>query len=1269
MDSQSPDNTFFIRQLMLMGSYRNISNSTRNGGTGISAVFSSTGMLTVEPTRKFLSYGQMKAPVISLTGSQTTTAQLNQPMLLAFDVAPESGDGIIETEFSVYTPSKQYKRLCRKFEPPYALVWTPTESGTHTIYVDTYNLQYHGGVGGCFYVNVVASVPPASPLVAMPAKVPVPVGRPVRIPLLAGNDPLNFGFLGDLPKGVIYDAPNQELTGVYSGSNNRTVRISATNAVGDDVGEMTLVANPAAPCLTAPRVLYGALNASANYPLTCDKSATFSASGLPGGLALNASTGVITGTPAQTGTGVFLVTAQNTSGQGITPVAYNIATSTQSLSVAIAGSGSVTVGFTGQSQRLIGESYTVTATPADGNVFVGWTGGVTSSEPTLTFVMTPGLTLTANFAALPDFWFMGPLEGNIGVPLTYSLSFVTNVTSFSATGLPDGLSIDSVTGTISGTPTQAATGTFRVCAINSVGNVEHAENYWIAGPPIPLSVTVLGSGSVDSEFAGISQRTDGHQYCVGAYPDSGYVFTGWTGSVTGTSQILSFTMAPGMALTANFAPLPQISNLAITGTVGLPLTYQIQANNGAISYGASNLPGDLSVDPATGVISGTPTLEVQNYSTLTASSPLGQSSQSVPVKISPAPLTLTVSVSGSGSIAGAVIGANSKIKGKTCVLIASPADGYAFTSWSGGLTGTNAIATFTMTSDMAVTANFGALPASSNQALSGTAGTPISFEFKSVGATSFSATGLPDGLSIDPATGVISGTPALETSGTAQVTVQNACGSITVSVSYRIYPAPCSLVVAVSGSGSVTEGFLGTTVRVRGNTYSITATPAAGNVFKGWSGSIISGSSTVSFTMADGLALTATFGSLPQIDPPAALSGTVGSALTYQVQASDAESFSTGVLPAGLTITAATGVISGTPTQAGSGSFDVTVQNANGSVGATIQYLISASSSPLSVAVSGSGSVTTGFLGVTERTVGTTYDLAATPAPGYVFKGWSGGVTSATPTISFTMTEGLSLTATFAPLPRFTATGQLSGTTGTPLTYALKATDATSYAVTGLPGGLTIDGTTGLISGIPILAGSGSFQATARNANGSVSAAIPYGISIKRYALTVAVSGSGSVPSAFRGTTQQAAGKTYIITATPAAFYVFKGWSGSLTSTNPALSLTLTKAMSLVATFAPAPFMGTATYSASFTVNGKSVPLTIATKAGRSTMTLTYGGLKYTGTGLYTAAGQASYTIKTADGKKSISVKTTYVTATATISGTATIGTARSFVARKVTAR
>lgn len=68
------------------------------------------------------------------------------------------------------------------------------------------------------------------------------------------------------------------------------------------------------------------------------------------------------------------------------------------------------------------------------------------------------------------------------------------------------------------------------------------------------------------------------------------------------------------------------------------------------------------------------------------------------------------------------------------------------------------------------------------------------------------------------------------------------------------------LEVLVTGPGSVSKGFLGTSSREVGRLYKLIASPQRGKRFLGWSGSLTSSSRTLSFLMQEGLVLHAYFG-------------------------------------------------------------------------------------------------------------------------------------------------------------------------------------------------------------------------------------------------------------------------------------------------------------------------------------------------------------------------------------------------------------------------
>jgi hypothetical protein len=82
-------------------------------------------------------------------------------------------------------------------------------------------------------------------------------------------------------------------------------------------------------------------------------------------------------------------------------------------------------------------------------------------------------------------------------------------------------------------------------------------------------------------------------------------------------KLLPFLVVFAVATTA-FAAKPKITAApTATGQVGVPFSFQITAINDATGYNAAGLPPGLSLDRATGLISGTPA--ANGTSTVTAS--------------------------------------------------------------------------------------------------------------------------------------------------------------------------------------------------------------------------------------------------------------------------------------------------------------------------------------------------------------------------------------------------------------------------------------------------------------------------------------------------------------------------------------------------------------------------------------------------------------------------------------------------------------------------
>ena len=111
-------------------------------------------------------------------------------------------------------------------------------------------------------------------------------------------------------------------------------------------------------------------------------------------------------------------------------------------------------------------------------------------------------------------------------------------------------------------------------------------------------------------------------------------------------MILSASNAGGtgnQTLTLTVIPIqtPLISSpTTATATVGQLFTYTITANNSPTSFNATGLPAGLSINTATGIISGTPTKSGTHTITLSASNVVGTKNLTLTLTVNPFQLSV-----------------------------------------------------------------------------------------------------------------------------------------------------------------------------------------------------------------------------------------------------------------------------------------------------------------------------------------------------------------------------------------------------------------------------------------------------------------------------------------------------------------------------------------------------------------------------------------------------------------------------------------------------
>ncbi len=236
---------------------------------------------------------------------------------------------------------------------------------------------------------------------------------------------------------------------------------------------------------------------------------------LPAGLALNTTSGVISGTPTASGSYTFTVQATNTVGSAsqsfsgtVTSSAIGPAIGTTVLNSLTQGTAfSQTLSATGTSPitwtvsggtlpaglTLSSSLGTITGTPTGSgsySVVITATNLVSSDSKTYAGTITtggtaPAITTTTLTALVVGSVFSQTIARTGSTPITWGVSAGT---------IPAGLSVNSSTGVIAGTPTTAGAYSFTVQATNAFGSTTQAYTGSVTNPS-STTYSIFGTGT------------------------------------------------------------------------------------------------------------------------------------------------------------------------------------------------------------------------------------------------------------------------------------------------------------------------------------------------------------------------------------------------------------------------------------------------------------------------------------------------------------------------------------------------------------------------------------------------------------------------------------------------------------------------------------------------------------------------------------------------------------------------------------------------------
>jgi hypothetical protein len=436
-----------------------------------------------------------------------------------------------------------------------------------------------------------------------------------------------------------------------------TATITATSVKQTTVSGSVTIMVSALPVVSTTQAQLTAAPATAgvafSFPFAATGGAgtlTWNAVGLPTGLSINSSTGAISGTAASKGSPSVTVTVTDSSAAGpksasstLTLTINNPAppaiTTTQSQITAAPGTAGTAYGFTFHATGTGTLTWSATGLPSDALSLAGSTGivsGTPTSKATTSFNLTVSDSFGQSSAATPFVLTVnnpvGPAitttqaqvtaaPGTIGTPYSFTFHDTgAGALTWSTTGLPaDGLSLNSSTGVISGTPTTKQSVTFNLTVTDTFGQSTSATPFTItvnnpAAPVISTTPAQVPSATVNVAYNFTFQGSGFGTLAWSTTPalSDGLSINAGTGKVTGTPTVAT-TLNFSVSLTDGVGQVTTVPGFSIVVSTE-SIAFTPSAPTSVTAGGTLSANATVSSDPGSGGV---------NWSVSCASAPCG----------------------------------------------------------------------------------------------------------------------------------------------------------------------------------------------------------------------------------------------------------------------------------------------------------------------------------------------------------------------------------------------------------------------------------------------------------------------------------------------------------------------------------------------------------------------------------------------------------------------------------------------------------------------